>query len=248
VLNTLNHDAGQAPKRASELMAQVLIEEIRSGMLPVGDALPTERELCDRFDASRPTVREALVLMQSGGYISTAAGKRPRADKPTIENIILTAGDHIREILGQAESGAHLEQMRQFVETGAVREAARKASNVQITLIRNALSDNFAAIGSETFPQTDIAFHRSIVAVVDNPIILTLHDRFVSVMLASRPALVERQQHDETMYEEHRCIYEAILRGDMVEATDIMDRHLERSYRSRLAPPQKIGVDGVSTT
>jgi GntR family transcriptional regulator, sialic acid-inducible nan operon repressor len=231
-------------RRAPDVIAEALIDDIRNGTIAVNDALPTERDLCERFGASRPTVREALAQMQLLGYISTGAGKRPRAARPTLMAVLRGAGDHIREILGDAESGAHLEQMRQFIETGAAREAATRADNIQIAKLRAALESNFAAIGTADFPATDIAFHRALVAVVGNPVILALHDMFVSGLLAQRPAMSDRRAHDKIVYEEHRAIYQAVLEGDVITATDVMDRHLARSYRARLQAPKSV-ADGT---
>ena len=50
-------------ERTSEVVADSLIKEIRGNHLEIGATLPTERELCDRFGASRPTIREALRIM-----------------------------------------------------------------------------------------------------------------------------------------------------------------------------------------
>ncbi|WP_208976369.1 FCD domain-containing protein [Polycladidibacter hongkongensis] len=226
--------------RVSDQLCQALIEEINSGTVQVGEPLPTERELCERFNASRPTVREALSLMQIKGYVDTEPGKRPRAAKPSIEQIVRSAGELIRNLLSDDEIGAHVEQMRQFVEIGAVREAAKRATNLQIAQIKATLEANFKAIESDDFPATDIAFHRSIVAVIGNPLILTLHDMFVSSMVKLRPAERDIIEHNQMVYEEHRQLYEAILAGDVNEAAIIIDRHLARSYRSRLAPPAKV--------
>ena len=228
------------PERLSDVMARTLIMEIAVGDLKVGETLPTERTLCERFEASRPTVREALALMQMKGYISTSTGKRPRADKPSIRKILLAARDHMREILGNAESGAHLEQLRQFIETGAAMEAAKNASNLQIVQIRSALEANYAAIGTDNFPATDIAFHRALVSVIGNPILLTLHDMFANAMLSYRPPVDDQQKADEMTYNEHQAIYEDVLSGDILDASDTMDRHLARSYRSRLSKPSKV--------
>lgn len=233
-----------APRRASEAIAEELIDEIRRGETPLDTPLPTERELSQRFDASRPTVREALAQMQLRGYVVTGAGRRPRATRPSLETILTAAGDHIREILGDAESGAHLEQMRQFIETGATREAALRGDNLQITKIQAALERNFDAIGTPDFAQTDSGFHRALVSVVGNPVILKLHDMFVTAMLARRPTTDDPAAHDKIAYEEHRAIYQAILSGDVVTATDVMDRHLLRSYRARLRSPRTVDDDG----
>lgn len=223
-----------ASPRMPDVIAGALIAEIRDGTISVGQPLPPERVLCERFDASRPTIREALVLMQMRGFLDAGGGRRPRAARPSLQAILVSAADHIRDLLGDAESGAHLEQMRQFIETGAVREAAMRGDRIQIARLHDALDRNEDAIGTPRFAETDIAFHREIVSIVGNPIVLTLHDMFVSDLLAQRPAVEDQARYNSMSHAEHREIYDAILAGDVASATDAMDRHLARSYRARL--------------
>ncbi len=229
-------------ERTADKIAAELIDRIKTGDLPTGKPLPTERELCDSYDASRPTVREALSLLQIKGYVSLGGGKRPRAAKPSLDQILLSAAGHVSELLGDAESGAHLEQMRQFIEIGAVRSATSNSSNIQIAKMQQALEANYKAIGTKDFAETDIAFHRSIVSVVGNPVILKLHDLFVSSMLSHRPEQPNKKFRDEQSYEEHRQIYEAVLASNVELASDLVDSHLERSYRQRLSAPQTISI------
>lgn len=233
-----DNETSDTSARAPDRIANDLIAKIKSGDLREGEPLPTERVLCEEYDASRPTVREALSLMNMKGFVSLGGGKRPRAAQPSLDQVLKSAAEHIRDILGNAESGAHLEQMRQFIEAGAVRGAAERASNIQLTKMQAALEANLHAIGTTTFPETDIAFHRSIVDVIGNPIILKLHDLFVSSMLAHRPKLLNQLEHDELVYEEHRQIYEAVLNNEIVRANSLIDEHLARSYKSRLATPK----------
>ena len=51
-------------KRASEVIYDQIYQKIASGALRPGDSLPSERELAEQFHRSRPSVREALRMLQ----------------------------------------------------------------------------------------------------------------------------------------------------------------------------------------
>jgi DNA-binding GntR family transcriptional regulator len=55
-------------------VANDLLGEIEAGIHPVGSRLPTEVELCQRFDVSRATVREALRTIEEAGLIERRQG------------------------------------------------------------------------------------------------------------------------------------------------------------------------------
>ena len=81
------------------MVADSLIKEIRGNHLEIGATLPTERELCDRFGASRPTIREALRIMEFKGYLRQASNKRPVAEKPTIQKIYHLTMNHLNLLI-----------------------------------------------------------------------------------------------------------------------------------------------------
>lgn len=56
-------------------VARALRKEIVDGVYPVGSQLPTEHELCERFEVSRYTVREALRRLRDDNLVTS----RPRA-------------------------------------------------------------------------------------------------------------------------------------------------------------------------
>ncbi|MFM2045264.1 MAG: hypothetical protein RLY86_3840 [Pseudomonadota bacterium] len=56
------------PPRYQQI-ARILRTAIADGTHPVGSLLPTEAELCARFDASRHTVRDALRLLAEDGLV-----------------------------------------------------------------------------------------------------------------------------------------------------------------------------------
>ena len=63
-----------ARKSLVSVVADALLDQIVSGELAVDDALPTEAVLCDTYDVSRMTVREALKKLGDMGVVSRRQG------------------------------------------------------------------------------------------------------------------------------------------------------------------------------
>src|SRR6201987_5758461 len=55
-------------------LVRALMDEIVSGVYPVGSQLPTEEELCERCSVSRYTVREALRRLREDSLVSSRQG------------------------------------------------------------------------------------------------------------------------------------------------------------------------------
>lgn len=66
-------------------LKQYLIGQIRAGQLKVGDMLPTEFDLCEKFGVSRPTVRQAMSEMVAEGYLYRHKGRGTFVSKPKLE-------------------------------------------------------------------------------------------------------------------------------------------------------------------
>jgi GntR family transcriptional regulator len=56
-------------------LAGILRRQIASGMFRPGDQLPSENQLCRRYDVSPMTVRRSINLLADEGIISTAQGR-----------------------------------------------------------------------------------------------------------------------------------------------------------------------------
>lgn len=79
------------PRRLYRLVAEQIRLLIESGELTEGQRLPAERDLAERFGVSRPTVREALIVLEVEGHIHirmgsgvyvNAAGRQAREKPP----------------------------------------------------------------------------------------------------------------------------------------------------------------------
>ncbi|MES1263242.1 MAG: GntR family transcriptional regulator, partial [Peristeroidobacter soli] len=57
------------PRRLYERIARKLAKAIEDGVYEVGNRLPSERELAQAFEVSRPTVREAIIAIELDGLV-----------------------------------------------------------------------------------------------------------------------------------------------------------------------------------
>ena len=65
-------------------IAETLREQIRSGQLVVGAAVPSESQLCAQWNASRGPVRQALATLRAEGVIAGGRGKPPVVCTPSV--------------------------------------------------------------------------------------------------------------------------------------------------------------------
>lgn len=59
---------------AYELIVEQIVAGIRDGQLTVGDRLPGERRLMEKFSVSRATVREAMRVLHATGFVDPRPG------------------------------------------------------------------------------------------------------------------------------------------------------------------------------
>ena len=60
--------------KVSDLIIEQIKSAIHAGMLKPGDRLPSERELAERFQASRISIREALKRLEASGLVTVKVG------------------------------------------------------------------------------------------------------------------------------------------------------------------------------
>lgn len=58
-----------------EIVIEQIKEIVKRGELKSGDKLPSERDLCEKLEVSRASVREALKSLQMLGLIESKHGK-----------------------------------------------------------------------------------------------------------------------------------------------------------------------------
>ncbi|MFZ5988465.1 MAG: GntR family transcriptional regulator [Bacillota bacterium] len=63
-------------------LKNLIIEKIDSGQYPPDSKIPSEQELCELYNISRPTVRQAISELTNNGYLYKEKGKGTFVSKP----------------------------------------------------------------------------------------------------------------------------------------------------------------------
>jgi GntR family transcriptional regulator len=82
-------------------LQELLHQQIASGRFRVGDALPSEGELCELFGVSRIVVRQALQVLEDDGEVVRQQGRGTFVIEPKID---LTAGGLVRVLSDEART------------------------------------------------------------------------------------------------------------------------------------------------
>ncbi len=67
-----------------EQIIQDILQDISTGRLKDGDMLPTELQLCEQYNVSRPTVRTALLKLAAEGRLHRVKGRGTFVTRPKV--------------------------------------------------------------------------------------------------------------------------------------------------------------------
>lgn len=218
-------------RKLSEQVAAYLEKDILEERLKPGDQLPSERALMAQFGVGRPAIREALFSLQKMGLIALSSGSRARVIRPTPEVVLAELSGVTRHLLARPEGQRHFQEARALFEGAMVRHAARHATEDDIARLRAALAANRDAIGDEArFKKSDVAFHRVLAGIADNPVYTAVHDALAQWLDDQRAEALEETGQDRIAAEAHGRIVDAIATGDPEAADRAMREHLEQHY------------------
>lgn len=127
--------ARAAPPRKSvaERVAQTLRSAIVKGRFQPGDALPSERELAERYDVNRSSIREAMKRLEGWGLVTIRHGGATR-----VTEFLLNAGlsvlPELLEAGGELGTGvlADLHELRALLLGYCAEQAAKKADPASV--------------------------------------------------------------------------------------------------------------------
>jgi GntR family transcriptional regulator, transcriptional repressor for pyruvate dehydrogenase complex len=202
----------------SKQVLESIIQLLISGQMKPGDKLPTEMELMEILNVSRPVLREALSSLESLGVIT-----RKTREGTFFNNKISSHPFSIMLSLAHDNLQAMVEA-RMALELGLITIAAEKISDEDlkrleqtIEIIENSKDQNYG--------EADIEFHRIIALSANNQIVEGMVDSLIVTLIKIDSEIKVREP--ERTIEHHRAIYKALEKRDPFEAFHQMYLHLD---------------------
>jgi GntR family transcriptional repressor for pyruvate dehydrogenase complex len=210
---------------------RVLVAELVPFLLSRGygpnERAPSERELAERFQASRTQVREALSVLEALRLIE----RRPKSgiyltpDSASIETLRLFAEVGIP--LSPDEVGQIVE-VRRIQELEAIRLACRRHRPEDIAALRACLGDWEEAIADAgPIAELDRIFHCGIVRATQNTVLLRLVNIFYLMTQRHREFFFQETDRRKQSFAEHQQILQAVVDRDEERAVALLDAHLQ---------------------
>ncbi|MFN3663282.1 FadR/GntR family transcriptional regulator [Yoonia sp.] len=203
---------------------------ILRGILRPGERLPSERELSERMDVSRPSLREALADLQDRGLLAARAG----------------AGIFVADVLGSAFSPALVTlfashddavfdyiSFRRDMEGLAAERAARLGTDTDLKVI-DTIFQKMEAAHQKRNPaeeaDLDASFHLSIIEASHNIIMLhmmrSMYDLLREGVFYNRNMMFRQRTTRDALLDQHRQINIGLQARDPAAARAAVEAHL----------------------
>lgn len=221
-------------RRVFEDVVFQIEQAILDGRLALGDRLPSERELAATFQVSRPSVREALRVLEGFGLIRAKRGTG--ADS----GLIVSATDSgFANLLRLYVSLLRIPlddllEIRLVIETWTADAAAKRATHEGIEELTGVIDNMKGALEPEDFLQHDTEFHLTIARISGNavaPLVMAaLREAIAKRMLDAFHSVEDWPRERAMLIEDHSGIVEKIKSGNGDEAAKVIAKHITDFY------------------
>jgi DNA-binding FadR family transcriptional regulator len=226
------------PRKLRQQIANAIAVSIRDGRYVLGRRLPSERDLAEDYKVSRPTIREAMIILEARGLVEARHGAgvyvadapRPEVSAPELE---VSAFDLI--------------ETRRLIEGDACALAAAVMTDEQVEELTTILHDmaeehDFGALAD----LADRRFHVAIAKATRNGVLVAMVENLWDLRYKpSSRELLERagRVRARPLVDDHQDILDALKARDSVAARAAMREHLGRVIDNLLTVVEAAAIE-----
>lgn len=208
----------------SEEIAKQIIKLISTGDLRPGQRLPSERELCAHFGASRPSLREALRCLSILGVLKARVGDGTSV-APDGEAFLRRILEW--RLITERHDIQNLMEVRIALEGISAAKAAVRATEEDIGRCQELVSKmKVAGKDARKYAVLDVEFHLCLAKASGNALVFDLVSMIRNHLVRVLPKVLRLPNAMPLSTKEHCAIVEAITRRDADAARAAMHAHL----------------------
>src|SRR5262245_2880501 len=222
----------QAKPKTAVVVASDLRRKILTGELEVGASI-READLIEQFDISRPTLREALRILEVEQLLTVRRGSH-RGSVVRMPDTSVTVRSLTMLLHMRGATTSDIYDARMIFEPPAARLAAERATPEQIERLRQVLDEGLAAMRADqlSYPIGGWRFHTELAAVSGNATLAVMAEAFehisahhaVQVVAGWAENCTELVRRAERA---HRKLISLIEQGDGEAAETYWRRHMQ---------------------
>jgi DNA-binding FadR family transcriptional regulator len=235
--------------KMSEMVAADIRTRILNGEFKPGESLASESALMEEHGVSRPTLREAIRLLEAGQLISVRRGSH-RGPVVRLPDTGVTAQSFAMLLQLRGCTLADVYRFRMIFEPPAARMAAENATAEQVAELRQTVQEEDAAISDwALFTLISWQFHTQLVALSGNVTmgvvaetlqhVSSRHADLALVSVANRKSLGDRSM------KAHHKLVELIAAGEGADAERFWERHMQAAGELLLPKADRIPISEV---
>jgi GntR family transcriptional regulator, transcriptional repressor for pyruvate dehydrogenase complex len=221
--------------RTFEAAIENLLEGIERASLHLDDRLPTEEQLAGQLGISKPTLRQALRVLERSGLLRVRAGK---GGGIFIASEVVPVDAITHNVAVEAEDAVDVLRARRLLE-GAVTIMAAKAATEEdyaaiertVELLARNIGDRPRVMGSNAM------FHRAVIRACHNKTLQSAMRNIEGDLAPIRDTYQGGIENDRETLELHQRQLAAMRSGDLKALADILDEHfrtLEEEFATAL--------------
>lgn len=234
----MNRTTAEAHKLYQKVAATVT-GRITNGQYPRGERLPSERDLAEEFDVSRPTIREAMLALEIQGLVEARHGS----------GVYVLDTSAIPAPAAELDIGAfELTEARAIFESESAALAASLITDEQLAKLEKIMAEMIEENKSDASGElADRSFHVAIAEATNNAAIVSVVEMLWDLRYRSplcRHILhLARQTGVRPRIKHHRKILAALKARDPKRARAEMREHLENVIEGLLAATEIEAVE-----